>query len=60
MIHGQILKGITLLLSQWLVGTWFFGLGNIAICIVGIIDAYKVGKVLQSGRAIKKWQWFPS
>jgi len=60
LIYGQIGKGVVMFLA------WFFLLGLVddipaflAACLVSIIDGYKVGKALQQGRALTRWQFFP-
>ena len=60
MIHGQTGKGLTLF------GVTVFsnlvlpvGLG-LLIVIASIVDAFMLGKTLQAGVSVGKWQWFPS
>ena len=58
MVHEQTAKGVTLLLVT-LVAFMLPPL-MLPIFIVSIVDAYKVGKVLKTGRPVPKWQFFPS
>lgn len=53
---GQTMKGVV-----WLVGCfvlWAVALGW-AVQIASAVDGYMVGKVLQSGRPVGEWQFFP-
>ena len=64
-IHGQIAKGILLLLVCWFVipilAFTIIGLPlAILIQILLVVDAYKVGKTLKTGKPIGKWEFFPS
>jgi hypothetical protein len=56
-IFGQVSKGIAIFAAALIF--WFIELGWV-INIISIIDAYMVGKVLQSGRPVGQWQFFPN
>jgi hypothetical protein len=56
-IFGQVAKGVTLFVATILllfVEMWW------VVNIISIIDAYMVGKVLQSGRPVGQWKFFPT
>lgn len=58
MVHGQIGKG---LLITFVVPLILFNLPlalGLACLTLSIIDAYKLGVVLQRGQAVGKWQFF--
>ena len=59
-IHGQVAKGLVLLVAMMIAYATVPVVGNIPICIISIIDAYMVGKTLRAGQPVQKWQWFPS
>jgi excisionase family DNA binding protein len=56
-IFGQISKGIALLVATLVL--WLVELGWM-ITLLSIIDAYMVGKALQSDRPVGKWELFPT
>jgi TM2 domain-containing membrane protein YozV len=56
-LMGQTAKGITLLLSSYLLA--WAGIG-VLIWIASVIDGFMVGQVLQRGRPVGEWQFFPS
>ena len=75
MLFGQVAKGIcifygaqiaiylitvvlTLLMGEF--GIFLSGVLTIVILIQILRDAYKVGKALQSGRTVGKWEFFPN
>ena len=57
LIFGQIAKGIVCCV------VFFVSIptviGPFAILIAALIDAYIVGKILQSGKPVTRWQFFP-
>jgi len=58
-IHGQVAKGIVMLavtIASHLVLPFILAL---VIEAVSVIDAFKVGKALASGKPVRKWDWFP-
>lgn len=57
MLMGQTVKGIVLLLSSYVLAA--VGIG-VLIWIASVIDGFMVGQVLQSGRPVKEWQFFPT
>jgi TM2 domain-containing membrane protein YozV len=64
-IHGQIAKGILLLLVCMfvipLLVVTVIGLPlAILIQILLVVDSYKVGKTLKTGKPVGKWRFFPS
>lgn len=55
-LMGQTMKGVV-----WLVGCfalWAVALGW-AVQIASTVDGFMVGQVLQSGRPVGEWQFFP-
>jgi hypothetical protein len=56
-LMGQTVKGVVLLIASLSLSLVVIG---VLIWIVSIIDGYMVGKVLQSGRPVGEWQFFPS
>jgi TM2 domain-containing membrane protein YozV len=56
-LMGQTVKGVVLLIASWSLSLVLIG---VLIWIASIIDGYMVGKVLQSGRPVGEWQFFPS
>ncbi len=58
LIHGQTIKGIVLMITT--VISFVFPILTLVLIVATIIDAFKVGKVLASGRAVGKWAFFPS
>jgi hypothetical protein len=58
LIFGQVGKGIVIfIVACVLLPT---GIGPLLVALVALIDAYLVGRALQSGKAISKWQFFPT
>jgi hypothetical protein len=58
LIFGQIGKGILIfIVTCVLLPT---GLGPLLVALIALIDAYLVGRALQSGKALSKWQFFPT
>ena len=55
---GQVLKGVAILLASIVIGTLTFGAGSIAIWIIAMIDAYKIGKKLEAGQSVDEWEFF--
>ena len=58
MVHGQVAKGILLLLLFFACIVTIFGV--IVLTIIYTIDSYMVGKTLASGTPVGKWRCFPS
>lgn len=56
-LMGQTAKGIVLLVSSYVL--LVVGIGAL-VWLASIIDGYLVGQVLQSGRPVGEWQFFPS
>ena len=58
-VFGQICKGVIFLSVSFflfIVGLWWL---NIVIILLSIVDGYKVGIVLKSGKPVKKLSFFP-
>lgn len=58
LIHGQTAKGVVLMAATMV--SFIFPILTLVLIIITIIDAFKVGKVLASGKPVAKWAWFPS
>ena len=58
-IYGQVMKGVVLAIAS--VAALFIipGLGFVIVCVISIIDSYKVANKLAAGQTVKKWEWFP-
>lgn len=56
--HGQVGKGVLLLLISPV--SLVFPLLTFALIVLSVIDGYQVGKILQSGKPVGNWQFFPS
>ena len=54
---GQTTKGIVLLAASYVL--IFIGIGAL-VWIASVVDGFMVGQVLQSGRPVGEWQFFPS
>ncbi|NLY02455.1 MAG: zinc-ribbon domain-containing protein [Rhodopirellula sp.] len=59
MLHGQVAKGILLLVATIGSNLLLPILLALVIGAVSIVDAYMVGKTLRNGTPVGKWQWFP-
>ena len=59
LIHGQVAKGIVILVITIASNFILPIILALAIGAVSVIDAFMVGKTLQSGVPIGKWAWFP-
>jgi hypothetical protein len=59
-ILGQTAKGVLFLIVGIILAIFTGGLSAFVILPLNIVDAYKVGKVLESGRPVGKWDFFPS
>jgi predicted nucleotidyltransferase len=67
MMHGQAAKGIVQFLAIFLAvvigavagGDVGMDFGFLGVTIASIVDAYMVGKALQCGRPVGKWECFP-
>lgn len=61
LIFGQVAKGMSIFfVTCFALG--FFGDDSWMVVLVGLVatfEAYRVGAVLRSGRAVAKWQFFP-
>ena len=61
-IFGQVAKGIVLIIISY---TILFLLTIFApflipiLCIIAIIDVYKIANTLKAGIPVEKWAWFP-
>lgn len=65
MVHGQIAKGVCLVVALPIslsiaAALWIFFLLPMMVVILSTIDAYKVGKTLEAGKPVGKWEWFPA
>ncbi len=58
LIHGQVLKGIVLMVVSMI--SLVLPIITLVIIIASTIDAYKVGNVLAAGNPVTKWEWFPN
>ena len=58
LIHGQTAKGVVLMVVS--VVSLIIPIITLGIIVASTIDAFKVGKVLDSGKPVAKWAWFPS
>jgi len=58
LIHGQTAKGVVLMVVS--VVSLIIPIITLGIIVASTIDAFKVGKVLASGKPVAKWAWFPS
>jgi len=58
LIHGQTAKGITLMIATFI--SLIIPIITLGIIVASTIDAFKVGKVLASGKPVAKWAWFPT
>jgi hypothetical protein len=56
-LMGQTTKGIVLLVGSYVL--LFIGIGAL-VWIGSVVDGFMVGQVLQSGRPVGEWQFFPS
>lgn len=59
-ILGQTAKGVLFLVVALILGAFTAGLSAFVLVPLNIVDAYKAGKVLASGRPVGKWDFFPS
>ena len=59
-ILGQTEKGVLFLIAALILGFFTAGLSAFVLVPLNIVDAYKVGKVLASGRPVGKREFFPS
>ena len=58
-IFGQRGKGVALMVVSFIINL-IFPLVNLITILVCIVDAYKVGNCLASGKPVRKWEWFPA
>jgi len=58
MYNGQVIKGIVLLISAIILGSFTFGIGSLIILIVSIIDAVKIAEKINAGRQVGQWEFF--
>lgn len=56
-IYGQIGKGLAMLVLAMLLSTT--GPGILIMAFVSLIDGYKVGVKLKSGKPVRPWEFFP-
>lgn len=57
-IHGQVAKGVLMMIGSLIVNIVCWPV-NLLVIPASIIDAYKVGNRLASGKPVRKWDWFP-
>jgi len=57
-VQGQVGKGVMLMAVSF-AANFVLPFINFVIVPGAIIDAYKVGKALASGKTVRKWDWFP-
>lgn len=58
LIHGQTAKGVMLMVVS--VVSLIFPIITLGLIVATTIDAFKVGKVLATGKPVGKWAWFPT
>ncbi len=58
-LHGQVAKGILLLVLTMASNMMFPIVLAIVIGALSVADAFMVGKSLQRGIPVEKWAWFP-
>ena len=58
MYLGQIAKGLVILAGSVTIAVITFGLSIIPIYLIVMVDAYNIGKKLESGKSVGKWEWF--
>lgn len=58
MIMGQVKKGLVLLAISLFLGLVTFGIIGFILMIVATVDAVKIAKKLQAGRAVEEWEFF--
>ena len=56
-VYGQVGKGIALIVASVLLAVTV--IGYLALMVATTIDAYQIGVVLESGRPVSKWAFFP-
>lgn len=55
---GQVVKGITLIFASIVLSTITFGVAWFVIGIISCVDAYKIGRKLESGKSVDQWEFF--
>lgn len=58
MYLGQAAKGLLMLLGAVVIGAVTLGVATVLIWIIAAVDAYKIGKKLEDGYPVGKWEWF--
>lgn len=58
MYLGQVLKGLVILLGGVVLAIITGGLAGIPIWIAAMVDAYMIGKKLESGQSVGEWEFF--
>ena len=57
---GQTVKGVILMIVSSVASFASGGASGLLLCPLGGFDAYRVAKVLASGRSLPEWSFFPS
>ena len=58
MVLGQVGKGLTILLGSIVLAAVTGGMSALVTQILVAVDAYQIGRKLQQGRPVGKWEWF--
>lgn len=55
---GQGKKGISMYIGGFIIGIVTLGLAIIPMLIASAVDAYMIGRKLNSGTPVSNWEWF--
>ena len=56
--NGQVLKGIAVICANVLIASATVGFGYLAVLVAAIIDAGKIAKKINEGKAVGEWEFF--
>jgi TM2 domain-containing membrane protein YozV len=55
---GQVFKGLSIFIAAVMMAIVTMGVAALAVWMVAMIDAYIIGKKLERGRSVRRWEWF--
>jgi TM2 domain-containing membrane protein YozV len=58
MYLGQVFKGLSIFIAAVMMAIVTMGVAALAVWIVAMIDAYIIGKKLERGQPVRRWEWF--
>ena len=58
MYLGQVAKGVVMLVASIILAALTGGISGAVTWIIGMVDAYKIGKKMEAGHSVGPWEFF--